>query len=1262
VLTGAEIYALYNNATNPVTLNTARDFQGPIYVVTSYKTSNGIGGNHEVTFRYGGAKLDMHGHGFRGFRWVEKTDQQTGIRVTTHYEQDHRYTGSNILKQEQRLADGTLLSETNNTVAINNQGGKGTFSVAVKSSETKSYDLDGSHIATVMTEQYYDDYGNLTKATVTHDDGYTETTTNTYHNDTTNWWLGRLTKAVVNKSVMGQATQTRTSAFGYDPTSGLLIQEIIEPNQANLRLEKTYQHDAYGNIIQSSTSGAGIESRSHFTRYDDEGRFVIASENALGHTETKHYFMGNLVALTGPNNLTTTWEYDGFGRKIGEKRADDTETRLAYLLCDETCPANAAYYVKTLTSGTASTQVYYDYLDREVRRSTLGFDQREIYVDTQYDERGQIKQVSEPYFANETPVWTVNEYDVLGRVVKQTAPDQSVTTSRYQGLTTIVTNPLGQTQTRTVNSRQQLIESQDNLNNSLTYIYDGFGNLLELRDPMGHVTQMVYDLRGNKIQMTDPDTGTSRYQYNALGELVVQTDANGQTVKMGYDQLGRLTWRQEPEGISTWTYDTRPKGIGKLAQLDGPNAYQELYTYGDFGRLTETMTTIAGQHYPVSKTFDQYGRLDSLTYPTGFAVRNYYDESTGYLREVRRASDDHIYWRAERRNAQGQLEQVSLGNGLVTQQVYDRLTGRIQQIQTPGIQNLRFTFDSIGNLTQRTKDNLVENFRYDKLNRLVQTSVPGGQNTTIAYDSLGNITYKSDVGNYSYGNRPHAVTGVSGRVNQQYRYDANGNRISSTTGTVAYTSFNKPHTITEGQSTLQFLYGPNYSRYQQTVIKNGATDSVKTYIGGVYEQETTDTLTKDIHYIFAGDARIAIETQTSDGDNTTRYLHLDHLGSIETITDEQGTLVESLSFDAWGQRRTDNWNTLTQAELLTLLDEGLLTDRGFTGHEHLDEVQLIHMNGRVYDPVIGRFLSADPFVQAPTNLQSLNRYSYVLNNPLSLVDPSGFFFKKLFKGAKKFFKKVGKFFKKYGKAIFAAVIGIATGGLAIWAVGALAGQIGGIASAMVSGFGFGFGSSFSGTLLYGGSVGDAFENGLKSGAIGGLTAGLTHGIDATFKSFIPRAIGRSVVNGATNVMQGGSFKDGFGQTFVTDLLNVGYKKLVGESPKLLGPSEADPNKGTWQGPTAGSNNVGIQGYDEYGKPLGGWLREGSKASKLLSTKVPLVNATAGIHDVMQVALTFNSTKFRSLMNVPYMIPATAMAFGAYMGEIPSTSHLKNLAK
>ena len=102
--------------------------------------------------------------------------------------------------------------------------------------------------------------------------------------------------------------------------------------------------------------------------------------------------------------------------------------------------------------------------------------------------------------------------------------------------------------------------------------------------------------------------------------------------------------------------------------------------------------------------------------------------------------------------------------------------------------------------------------------------------------------------------------------------------------------------------------------------------------------------------------------------------------------------------------------------LLSLIESSV--NRGFTGHEHLDEVGLIHMNGRVYDPEIGRFLSADPFVQAPDDTQSLNRYTYVKNNPLSYTDPSGFFLKKLFKGVK-------KFLKKHWKTIVAVVVTIA---------------------------------------------------------------------------------------------------------------------------------------------------------------------------------------------------------------------------------------------
>jgi RHS repeat-associated protein len=112
---------------------------------------------------------------------------------------------------------------------------------------------------------------------------------------------------------------------------------------------------------------------------------------------------------------------------------------------------------------------------------------------------------------------------------------------------------------------------------------------------------------------------------------------------------------------------------------------------------------------------------------------------------------------------------------------------------------------------------------------------------------------------------------------------------------------------------------------------------------------------------------------------------------------ESGTLLTRFSYDAFGKRRNGSlWSGApTPADWLQI---NSVTHRGFTGHEMLDAVGLIHMNGRVYDPQVGRFISADPFIQSPLNSQSLNRYSYVGNNPLNATDPSGYFsFKKFFK-------------------------------------------------------------------------------------------------------------------------------------------------------------------------------------------------------------------------------------------------------------------------
>src|SRR5207248_908072 len=148
---------------------------------------------------------------------------------------------------------------------------------------------------------------------------------------------------------------------------------------------------------------------------------------------------------------------------------------------------------------------------------------------------------------------------------------------------------------------------------------------------------------------------------------------------------------------------------------------------------------------------------------------------------------------------------------------------------------------------------------------------------------------------------------------------------------------------------------------------SSATTEEKTYIGSsvvVYKQGST----RDV-----------------------RYLHLDRLGSLDATTNSAGAEMtgDSHGFDAFGLPRARDWEW-SGAKLHPAGNYQSSTERGFTGHEHLDDLYLIHMNGRVYDYRLGRFLSVDPIISNPANSQSINPYSYIGNNPLSGVDPTGY--------------------------------------------------------------------------------------------------------------------------------------------------------------------------------------------------------------------------------------------------------------------------------
>ena len=144
------------------------------------------------------------------------------------------------------------------------------------------------------------------------------------------------------------ASQTRTSSFAYDANTGLLIQEVVEPDTTAYRVQTDYTYDAYGNKLSVTISGADITTRTTTTTYDANGQFPIKTTNALNQSDTGTYDarFGTPTSLTGPNGLTTTWSYDGLGRKVNETRADGTQTNVAFNLCDSTCPYNAKYYIE----------------------------------------------------------------------------------------------------------------------------------------------------------------------------------------------------------------------------------------------------------------------------------------------------------------------------------------------------------------------------------------------------------------------------------------------------------------------------------------------------------------------------------------------------------------------------------------------------------------------------------------------------------------------------------------------------------------------------------------------------------------------------------------------------------------------------------------------------------------------------------------------------------------------------------------------------
>jgi RHS repeat-associated protein len=373
-------------------------------------------------------------------------------------------------------------------------------------------------------------------------------------------------------------------------------------------------------------------------------------------------------------------------------------------------------------------------------------------------------------------------------------------------------------------------------------------------------------------------------------------------------------------------------------------------------------------------------------------------------------------WTANAMNGLGQITQETLGNGVVMNRAYDPVTSWLTAA-TGGVGggatllNQSYLQDENGNVIQRQDNNqgLTESFAYDADNRIVcdvYASTCSGT-TNYAYDGgsagPGNLTANPNSQTLAYPAagqpQPHAVTSLTGTfngiVNPTFSYDANGNMTNraSATQNITWSSYNYPTAISGSDATgseeVQLFYGPDRQRWEQIYTVSGTTEKTY-YIGGLIDLVFNGGTTNYRHYIYAGNEPVAIYSRTAAGVNTMSYMLEDHLGGVSAITSSTGTTDVNESFSAFGTRRNPTtWSGApTTSDLNTIAS---LSRQGFTFQTALGQsMGLNHMNGRVEDAILGRFLSPDPHIPNTVNAQSYNRYSYVLNNPLTGVDPTGF--------------------------------------------------------------------------------------------------------------------------------------------------------------------------------------------------------------------------------------------------------------------------------
>ena len=839
----------------------------------------------------------------------------------------------------------------------------------------------------------------------------------------------------------------RETKFIYDG-NGNLLEQTAWHNAAFVSVKRN-TYDGYGNVA-TTTNAMGVGTA---ISYDSAYVFPTTASSIPGFPPYKYVYdrrSGRLVLSVEPTGLVVSNMYDALLRPVETRIssipngvADTWQTKVSYSLGGVANGVSANYVCIKVNDATDAdghqTYQYTDGLGRTIQsksESERAGDYRTVH--TLYDSSGRPEFVTHPYFTNGpgftplqgTNVGTMTGYDEIGRVATVWSAAALVTTANggewdivtgdagsaagYSTVayrdgnnlwTTVKTDARGNVKKLLSDARGRTWKIQELVGSDVyetLYGYDLLDQLIRVTNDLEHVTSIEYDSLGNKTKLVDPDAGEWNYLHDAAGRLLTQQDPNGHYIDFDYssDPLGRLTWKgvynQNGTMVDYAGYAYYPSGglpayygqLGAVYTLHN----QEYYGYDFQGRRTAKRVINEDGDFTFQHTYDVADRVSEVTYLNNALKVKYNYDTGGNMHRVDilaggPAPANGIIYQANSFNEVGDPESITHGNGLQTTKSHYRLTKRVQNLKTTKHgggyhQDLTYTFDASGNVLTLADNDASHNgtslssqfsaMQYDALDRLVYY-VRNGVIKSFTYDSLGNVRTNGELAgsSYQYGSRPHAVTQATST--HYYNYDAAGNMTYRPCQYLSYDEQNRLVMLNNCGTYQTFAYTDSG---QLLLQRDGNGTVTQCFIDDLYERDDSRVW---LHVVHAGRKIASFNAQAT----VALYPLHDALGSVKVVTDRYGAVLEQNTYKAYGKLDYGSLGFIYSSDRYTgqTYVRGTTSVYGGSG--------LYWYNSRFYDPEIGRFVQPDTIVPSLDDPQTLNRYTYVLNNPFRYNDPSG---------------------------------------------------------------------------------------------------------------------------------------------------------------------------------------------------------------------------------------------------------------------------------